>query len=509
MLRPWPILLALALPAAATTTNHDHNHSNICQTLAHHHPHLPLTLPSSPLYPTHNTYWSARQTALHPACFVSPTSTAEVAQTIRFLTTHRAPFSVKGGGHTAFEGGSNADDGGVTIDLVGLNSVVVSGDRGTVSVGAGNRWINVSEVLDPLGLAVVAGRSSTVGVSGLALGGGISYFSGGRGWACDNVRRYEVVLASGEVVEASVEENADLYWALRGGGGSSFGVVTRFDLVAFEQGELWASSRVYPGAATNRTLIPLMHELLVKGLAEDHAAHTYFVMTYAAELGGYVVLSDEFHATHSDLASPPEVFAGFHDAALPTLSINTRLSNVSRLSRDIEQAPGLRQTWWVTSVAATATPDLLLDIVPLWEEYVARLIAAAAADNSTVSPFLIYHPISSNILEAMQVNGGNALGLKPEDGPLMIVQLTLSWTSTGMDEAVETGSKELIDKINALADSRGESSKNGYIYMNYAGKTQDVFAGYGKQSHAKLRHVAKKYDPRGELRDLWKGYFKV
>lgn len=465
-------------------------------------------MPSSPNYTTHLNYWSARQSALHPACFITPLTTQDVAATIRLLTTHNAPFSVKGGGHTAFAGGSNVGGGGVTIDLRGLDGIAVSDDRGTVTVGAGNRWINVSEVLDPLGLAVVGGRSATVGVSGLALGGGISYFSERRGWACDNVRRYEVVLASGEVVDASAEVNGDLYWALRGGGGSNFGVVTEFDLVSFEQGDLWASSRVYPGAM-NTTLIPVMHELLVKGLAADPEAHTYFVMAYADQLGGFVVLSDEFHATHSDVATPPAVFAGFHDAALPTLSTNTRISNVSRLSRDIEQASGLRQTWWVTSVAATATPDLLVDIVPLWEKYMARLLAAAAADNSTVSPYLIYHPISSNILEAMQVNGGNALGLKPEDGPVMLVQLPVTWTSAAMDKLVETSSKELIDEVNALAASRGANSKNGYIYMNYAGKTEDVYAGYGKESHAKLKRVAEKYDPRGKFRDLWKGYFKL
>jgi hypothetical protein len=278
--------------------------------------------------------------------------------------------------------------------------------------------------------------------------------------------------------------------------------------VSFEQGDLWASSKVYP-ASENGKLIPLMHDLLVKGLAADPDAHTYFVMTYAAELGGYATLSDEFHATHSDIASPPAVFAGFHDAALTTLVTNTRLANVSRLSRDIEQAGGMRQTWWDTTVAATATPDLLLDIVPLWEEHVARLLAAAAADNSTVSPYLIYQAISSNILEAMQVNGGNALGLKPEDGPIMIVQLTTSWTSAALDEAVETGSRELIDKVNALAASRGAGSKNGYVYMNYAGKTQDVYAGYGKESVARLRSIAKKYDSKEKFRKLWKGYFKV
>jgi FAD/FMN-containing dehydrogenase len=503
MTQLWPILLALALPATATG---DHDSTAICKTLALALPNL-VTFPNTTAYATHNRYWSARQSEVHPACFVAPNTARDVAKAVKLLTAHNAPFTVKAGGHTAFEGGSNIPSG-VTLDLVNLNTIDVSADRQTVSVGAGNRWINVSEALDPLGLAVVGGRSSTVGVSGLTLGGGISYFSGLRGWACDNVRNYEVVLASGDVVNASPAVNKDLYWALRGGGGSNFGIVTKFDLVSFEQGDLWASSRIYPGEA-NRTLIPMMHELLVKGLADDPAAHTYFVIAHAAELGGYAVLSDQFHATHSDLASPPAVFAAFHDDALPALSTNTRMANVSRLSRDIEQAGGLRQTWWDTTVAATATPDLLLDIVPLWEEYVTRLLAAAAADNSTVSPYLIYQAISSNILEAMQVNGGNALGLKPEDGPLMIVQLTLTWTSAAMDELVETSTKELVEKVNALAASRGANSKNGYVYMNYAGKTQDVYAGYGKQNVAKLRRVAKKYDPREKFGKLWKGYFKL
>ncbi|KAK4235424.1 hypothetical protein C8A03DRAFT_36718 [Achaetomium macrosporum] len=482
------------------------NCAKACSTLASALPNQ-VTLPNTTAYAAHNLYWSARQSEVHPACFVAPNTAEDVATAIQILTRQQAPFTVKAGGHTAFAGGSNIQDG-VTMDLVNLNAIAVSADRRTVSVGAGNRWINVSEALDPLGLAVVGGRSATVGVSGLTLGGGISYFSGMYGWACDNVRSYQVVLASGEVVNASPGENSDLYWALRGGGGSNFGVVTRFDLVSFEQGDLWASSLIYPGAA-NRTLIPLMHELLVKGLPSDPAAHTYFVVTYAPRLGGYVALSDQYHATHTDVASPPAVFSAFHDAAIPTLVNNTRLANTSRLLRDIEQPVGDRQTWWDTTVAATATPDLLLDIVPLFEQYVTRLLAAAAADKSSVSPYLIYQAVSSNILQAMQINGGNALGLKPEDGPIMIVQLTATWTSLALDDVVERSSKELIEKVDALAAARGARSKNGYIYMNYAGKTQGVYAGYGAQNQARLRSVARRYDPKGNLKRLWKGYFKL
>jgi hypothetical protein len=194
------------------------------------------------------------------------------------------------------------------------------------------------------------------------------------------------------------------------------------------------------------------------------------------------------------------------------LSNNTRLASTSRLLRDIEQPAGDRQTWWDTTVAATATPDLLLDIVPLFEEHVARLLAAAAAavdNSSSVSPYLVYQAISSNILQAMQVNGGNALGLEPEDGPIMMVQLTTTWTSSALDDVVESSCRELIREVDALAAARGARSRNGYIYMNYAGKTQDVYAGYGAQNRARLRSVARKYDPNGHLKRLWKGYFKL
>ncbi|KAK1561593.1 uncharacterized protein LY79DRAFT_675438 [Colletotrichum navitas] len=114
---------------------------------------------------------------IHPACFVTPEDTKDVATTIKILTSASVPFTVKSGGHTAFDGRSNIAHG-VTIDLVRLNQITLSDDRQTISVGPGNRWDNISETLDPLSLADVSGRVSDVGIGGLILGGGISYFSG-------------------------------------------------------------------------------------------------------------------------------------------------------------------------------------------------------------------------------------------------------------------------------------------------------------------------------------------
>jgi FAD/FMN-containing dehydrogenase len=100
-------------------------------------------------------------------------------------------FAVKSGGHAAFAGASNLDNG-VTIDLLNLNQLSVSADKTQTSVGPGNRWVDVYNYLEPKGLAVIGGRVSEIGTGGLTLGGGISFFSARYGWACDNVNNYQV-----------------------------------------------------------------------------------------------------------------------------------------------------------------------------------------------------------------------------------------------------------------------------------------------------------------------------
>jgi FAD/FMN-containing dehydrogenase len=103
----------------------------------------------------------------------------------------RCKFAVKSGGHAAFAGASNIDDG-VTIDLINLDQITVSADKKQTSVGPGNRWQDVYDKLTPMGLTVIGGRVSAIGAGGLTLGGGISFFSTRYGWACDNVNNYQV-----------------------------------------------------------------------------------------------------------------------------------------------------------------------------------------------------------------------------------------------------------------------------------------------------------------------------
>ena len=107
------------------------------------------------------------------------------------LRVANCQFAVKSGGHAAFYGASNIN-GGVTIDLVNMNQVVVNAEQTETQIGPGNRWVDVYSQLEVKNISVIGGRVSDIGVGGLTLGGGISFFSGRYGWACDNVNNYEV-----------------------------------------------------------------------------------------------------------------------------------------------------------------------------------------------------------------------------------------------------------------------------------------------------------------------------
>jgi FAD/FMN-containing dehydrogenase len=124
-------------------------------------------------------------------------------------------FAIRSGGHTPYVGASNIENG-VTLDLHYLSTVEYDAKKALVKVGPAATWNDVYDTLEPLNAMTSGGRSSTVGVGGLTLGGGISYFSPGRGLVCDNVIEFEVVLADGRIVTASKTSHPDLFAVLTG-----------------------------------------------------------------------------------------------------------------------------------------------------------------------------------------------------------------------------------------------------------------------------------------------------
>ena len=150
---------------------------------------------------------------------------ADVMAAVRFGRENSLRVSVRGGGHNA--GGLGVCDDGLVIDLAPIQYVHVDPGSQTVRVGGGCKWSDVDHATHAFGLAVPSGVVSSTGVGGLTLGGGLGHLTRKYGLSIDNLLAADLVLADGSFVVASAEENPDLFWAIRGGGGN-FGIVTSF-----------------------------------------------------------------------------------------------------------------------------------------------------------------------------------------------------------------------------------------------------------------------------------------
>ena len=175
-------------------------------------------------------YESARQVynamiSRKPRLIAQCADVADVMAAMRFGRENQLRVSIRGGGHNA--GGLGVCDDGLVIDLAPIRYVHVDPASRTVRVGGGCRWSDVDHATHAFGLAVPSGIIASTGVGGLTLGGGMGHLTRKYGLTIDNLLSADVVLADGTFVVASADENSDLFWAIRGGGGN-FGVVTSF-----------------------------------------------------------------------------------------------------------------------------------------------------------------------------------------------------------------------------------------------------------------------------------------
>jgi FAD/FMN-containing dehydrogenase len=161
-----------------------------------------------------------------PRVIVRCTDAADVRAAVDFARENGLALAVRGGGHSV-PGFGTVDDG-VVADLSGMRAVQVDPEKRTARVEGGATWGAFNDATHAFGLATTGGIISTTGVAGLTLGGGIGYLARGFGLSCDNLISAELVTADGRSVVASENDNADLFWAIRGGGGN-FGVATALE----------------------------------------------------------------------------------------------------------------------------------------------------------------------------------------------------------------------------------------------------------------------------------------
>jgi FAD/FMN-containing dehydrogenase len=188
----------------------------------------------------------------YPAAVVRCASTSDVVAAVNFARERGLIIAVRCGAHST--PGYSTCDGGVVIDLRGLNQVSVDPQASTAKVGGGMVWSELDAATQEHGLAVTGGRVSDTGVGGLALGSGSGWLERMYGYTAESIISAQVVTAAGEVVTASARENPELFFALRGGGGN-FGVVTEFEFDLHPVGPIMAAGMlVWPRAQAGEVI---------------------------------------------------------------------------------------------------------------------------------------------------------------------------------------------------------------------------------------------------------------
>jgi FAD/FMN-containing dehydrogenase len=207
--------------------------------------------------PGDNDYDEARAiwNAAHdknPALIVRCAGTADVIKTVEFVRSQGLPLAVRGGAHSI--AGFSTCDGGVVLDLSLMNAVRVDPQARRAVAQGGATWADFDHETQAFGLATTGGLVSTTGLGGFTLGGGIGWLLRKHGLTCDNLVSADVVTADGHLVHASAEQNSDLFWALRGGGGN-FGVATSLEYALHRVGPTVLGGLVFfPGEAARQVL---------------------------------------------------------------------------------------------------------------------------------------------------------------------------------------------------------------------------------------------------------------
>uniref|UniRef100_A0A0D2Y8B1 FAD-binding PCMH-type domain-containing protein n=1 Tax=Fusarium oxysporum (strain Fo5176) TaxID=660025 RepID=A0A0D2Y8B1_FUSOF len=429
------------------------------------------------------TYYSANA-ALEPWCMVMPESTQDVSRVATVVSKHSCPFGSRSGAHSAFRGANGVKDGH-------MNATVYDAKHKLAKIQPGSNWGHVYEALDPYGVAAVGGRASVVGVGGFVTGGGYSFHTNVKGFACDQVVNFEVVLADGKIVNANRKQNPDLWKALKGGSGN-VGFVTRIDQRVVSSNQLWGG-------------------FIVFDLAQRHAVFdTYikFVEVNEEDAASQLIVSVQYDGkqrlllsvvSNSDAVESPTAFS-------PLLSIPNTSNTLTRGKiADLAQLINCSANWMTGMTANDIRIMKFMD--EKHEEYVGKM--KAAAPGSDFSILVQFQPVTALMVSHARENGGNVLGLEDvtADGPTLMWLIAVTVDTAENQEKIYPLTLEYRAAVNAYATAIG-INKN-WEYLNYALGDQNPLSHYGARNIQTMRRASKKYDPHGVFQRLRASGFKI
>ncbi len=413
-----------------------------------------------------------------PAAIARCADADDVATAVRFAIEHDLPLAVRGGGHNV--AGTAVCDDGVVVDLSAMRGVHLHASSGTVHVQGGATWADVDAVTAPLGLATTGGVVSETGVVGLALSGGVSHQRRRDGMTIDNLVSADVVLADGRLVRASADEHADLYWALRGGGGN-FGVVTALELRLHELGpEVFGLNVAYPLEEAARVLsgwrdavADAPDELSTAGLVWALPA----VEALPAELHGrpYVGVAGMWAG---DPDEGERATRSLRELATPLVDMSAPLGYLElQSSLDPFFPAGLRYYW----------KALYLDGL---SDAAIETTVECSEDRPSNDTLVIIRHCGGAISRVGAEE--TAFGDRRSEWMLSIDS---TWREPGEDEANIAWTRDFYDAALPYSD--------GKAYFNFPGLLEEgdraVRSSYGA-NHARLARIKAEYDPENRFR---------
>ena len=413
-----------------------------------------------------------------PAAVVRCRTQEDVAAAVDVARAYGLPLAVRGGGHNV--AGLATSEGGVVLDLSAMNGIQVDVERRLAKVQGGAIWRDVDAATQPYGLAAPAGLVSETGVAGLTLGGGIGWLRRKHGLSCDNLVAAELVAADGTVVRAAKDENPDLLWALRGGGGN-FGVVTSFEFQLHPVGPDVAYALVlYDGAETIEALRAF------RSLGADmprEIAPIAFTGTVAAGMDGVPpeAAGAPMLAVAAAYVGPPEegerLLAPLRGLATPLADLSGRMPYGQLQQFLDEDYPRGRRYYW-KSAAIGELSDRVIEIV-------ADFAATQPSPLSTIDVWLM----------------GGALGDEPPGGSAYsgrsagyLVNPEADWDDPDDDEVNLAWARQFIRALEPYTVGN---------YLNFPGMLEEgelqLRASFGTH-YDRLVDVKTRWDPANMFR---------
>ena len=391
----------------------------------------------------------------------------DVAAALAVAREHGLQVAVRGGGHNV--AGHAVCDGGLVVDLSGMAGVEVDPEARLARAGGGALWATFDTATQAHGLAAPGGTFSTTGVGGLTLGGGIGFLIGRYGLACDNLVAAEVVTVDGRILVASEDEHADLFWALRGGGGN-FGVVTRLDFRLHPVTEVVAGRLEYAYEEARGALRVFRDA----ALAAPDDCSTQAFLTWDAVTGVRKLVVIVCSTGETDEPEPLRRLRATDGLVLD----GVRRMPYLELQRMLELPFGLRHYWKGHFVSAL--PDQLVDA--LWESHAEPAEAPGAV-----------------LIEAIH---GAARRVPPQATAVGFREAAFNVSALGIWQNAEDD-EDRVRWARGTAAAAAPYSLRGGGYLNYMQADEPlerVRAAFGEERFARLQEVKRRYDPGNELR---------